>query len=182
MWDLIKSLLGAIFDILVAIVGFVWDVVVWLVAGLAEIAIWIFKNIFTLLFNVIADLITNFPVSFLISIMILAAGFYLVDRWQKKNLTLSYGLLQNPRLLFISIVPITFLLIGIVAESGPASIVNNTTNVITVDGDVANGSTVQIAGGGGDGGFLGIPTALWSAVIAALSTVAAAFIALKKKG
>ncbi len=182
MWDLLKSLLGAIFDIVVAILSFIWDVIVWLILGIADISIWIFKNIITLFFSVLADLITNFPLSFIISIVIIGCGYYLVNEWQKKHSTIKSSLLQNPKFLFIVLVPITTLLIGVVAESGPASIVNNTTNVITVEGNVDRGSTVQIGdGSSGDGGFLGIPTAIWSAIIAAIATVSAAFIALKKK-
>ena len=100
---------------------------------------------------------------------------------EKKNGIINSGLLQSPLFLFVILVPITTILIGVVAESGPASIVNNTTNVISVSGDVDGGSTIQIGTSGGDGGFLGIPTVIWSAIIAGLATVSAAFIALKKK-
>ncbi len=50
--------------------------------------------------------------------------------------------------------------------------------ICDLGGNVDGGSTVQI---GGDGGFLGIPTAIWAVFIPALATVAAALIALKKK-
>jgi len=181
MWDLIKSLFGAIFDIVAAILGFIWDILVWLVSGMAEIAIWVFKSVITLFFNVMSDLITNFPLSYLISVAVLAAGYYLVQQRQQKKGVVNPALFQNPKVLFIVLVPITTLLIGVVAESGPASIVNNTTNVISVAGNVGGGSSVQIGSGGSDGGFLGIPTAIWAAIIAAIATVAAASIALKKK-
>jgi hypothetical protein len=179
MWDLIKSFFGAIFDVVAAVLGFIWDLVVWLVTSIANIAIWIFKNIITFFFEVLADLITKFPLSFVISIAILGGGYYLIDQWQKKNGIVSTGILQNPMLLFVALVPITTLLIGVVAESGPASIVNNTTSVINVGGNVDNGATVQIGSFGG--GFLGIPTAIWAAIIAGFATVAAALIALKNK-
>lgn len=105
----------------------------------------------------------------------------MVQHWQQKKGIVNPPLLQNPKTLFIILVPITTLLIGVVAESGPASIVNNTTNVISVGGDIDGGSTVQIGSGGSDGGFIGIPTAIWAAIIAAFATVTAALIALKRE-
>jgi len=177
MWELIKSFFSAVFDIVIAVLGFIWDVIVWIIVEIADVALWIFKNVITFFFNVLADLIANFPLSFVISITILGGGYYLVDQWQKKKGIIRSSILQNPLLLFVVLVPITTVLIGIVAESGPASVVNNTTSVINIGGNV--GGNVQI--GGSDGGLLGIPTAIWAATIAGLATVSAALIALKKE-
>ena len=179
MWDLIKSLFGAIFDIIGAVLGFIWDIVVWLFGVVVDIALWIFEKIIALYFNVLSDLIVNYPASFLVAVAILGGGYYLIDKWQKDNDFIRSGVIQNPALLFIVLVPITTLLIGVLAESGPVSIVNNMHNEINVGGNVDGGSTVQI--GTSEGGLLSMPTAVWAAAITGIATVTAAFIALRKK-
>jgi len=179
MWDFIKSIFGAIFDIIGAIIGLIWDAAVWVLGVCIDAALWIFEKVITLYVNILSDLVVNYPLSFIITIAILLGGYYFVDKWQKDNNFIRSNFIQNPIILFIILVPITTLLIGILAESGPISIVNNTHNEINVSGNVSGSSTVQI--GVPDGGFLNIPTVIWAAIIAGLATVAAAFVALKNK-
>jgi hypothetical protein len=179
MWDLIGSIFGAVYDLFKIVISFLWESFVWLFFVMIDVFIWAFKNLVLFYLNIIYDLIVNFPLSFFISFSLLAIGYFLVKALCKKIGLVSKSFLQKPEFIFMVCFPLVTLFVGAIAESGPVSIVNNTSNLITVGGSVNGGSIVQAGSGSGEGGFLGIPTAVWSAIISALATVFASLIALR---
>lgn len=181
MWDLIKAILNTLFSIFEVIMKLLWNIIEFLLNIISYLVLIASKAVI-LYFYIIADLIRKFPLSFIISIIILGIGCWAVQRNQRERGITNPPLLQNPKFLCILLIPITTILIGFVAESGPISIVNKTTNVVFSDWSVRDSSSVHIVfNDNNGGGFLGIPTEVWSALISLLAAIFSAYISTKKQ-
>jgi hypothetical protein len=150
-------------------------VVVWIIARLVDFALLVLKPIVWGLVVLVVDLVVKHPGAAIISLAVVIPAYF---AWRKlaEARGIELRVLNNPNYVMPALWLVAMALTGFVGGSSQYSV----HQVLNIQNSTISDSTIQAVPSGNSTVFH-LPTEIWSALIAAVASIGAAVIGLRKK-